>query len=280
VVVTGQEYLPLATRLLQRMRLASPAGGIWEAADLQWWSREERATDRDGQLFWRDEHGEPVAAVILTQFQGSVECDVLVLPENRELETDVWRAAIGRARGLGWNAEFPVRPESVVGIAELAGAGFAPGDEPGVISSWLDAGRRPRIPELAAGFCLMSRADEPGRPHWLAVRNGKDVEQRLRQCSLYRPDLDLAVAAPDGQTAGYGLFWADPVTGVGLVEPMRTEQEYRRLGIASHLLATGLDRLAAQGCRRLKVSNDLGIYLRAGFQPLLTATAAVYARSH
>jgi hypothetical protein len=37
-------------------------------------------------------------------------------------------------------------------------------------------------------------------------------------------------------------------------------------------------RLAAHGCRRLKVSNDLGIYLRAGFGPDPAATAPVWTR--
>lgn len=35
--------------------------------------------------------------------------------------------------------------------------------------------------------------------------------------------LDLAVYDGDGAVTAYGLFWADPHTGVGLVEPMRTE---------------------------------------------------------
>jgi predicted N-acetyltransferase YhbS len=59
---------------------------------------------------------------------------------------------------------------------------------------------------------------------------------------------------------------------------MRTEQAHSSRGIASHILATGLSRLAAHGCRRLKVSNDLGIYLRAGFEPDPAATAAVWTR--
>jgi predicted N-acetyltransferase YhbS len=84
------------------------------------------------------------------------------------------------------------------------------------------------------------------------------------------------VAAPDGEPAGYALFWPDPVTSVGLVEPMRTEPAHQNRGIASHILATGLSRLAALGCRRLKVSNDLGIYLRAGFEPDPAATAPVW----
>jgi predicted N-acetyltransferase YhbS len=63
---------------------------------------------------------------------------------------------------------------------------------------------------------------------------------------------------------------------MGRNEPLRTETGHERRGIASHLLAVGLDRLAANGCGRLKVANDLGIYLRVGFRPLSEATAAIY----
>ena len=108
-------------------------------------------------------------------------------------------------------------------------------------------------------------------------RNGDHVAQRLAECSLYRPDLDLAVYAPNGDVAAYGLFWADPVTGVGLVEPMRTEDAYQGLGLARHVLTSGLDRLAGHGCSTLKVSyiegNDAArrLYLGAGFEPGATS---------
>lgn len=39
VVVSADRYLRLATALLQQTRLASPDGGVWEAADVQWWWR-------------------------------------------------------------------------------------------------------------------------------------------------------------------------------------------------------------------------------------------------
>ncbi len=278
VVVTGKSYLELATTLLQRMRLARPTGGVWEAADVQWWWRQERATDRDGQLFWLDDRGDPLAAAIRTDFGHGVQCDVLVLRADRDLERTVWRAAIGRSGAIGTSAEFPVRLDDA-GIDELVAAGFSPADGPGVIACWLDATGRPPIPPLPDGYRLLSRADTQDRPHPLIRRNGPDAADRLSTCSLYRPELDLVVEAPDGQTAGYGLFWADPVTSVGLVEPIRTEDEHQRRGIASHIVAAGLDRLAAHGCRRMKVGNDLSIYLRAGFRPLNEATAPVYTRS-
>jgi GNAT superfamily N-acetyltransferase len=278
VLVRGPEYLRLVTRLLQRMRLASPTGGAWEAADIQWWSRRERPTDADGQLVWLDRRGEAEAAVILTDFGHSVQCDVLA-PDDPGRQRAVWRAAIERVAALRTRVEFPVRPDDATGRAELAAAGFAPDPGAGVVACWLAATDRPQVPPLPPGYKLLPRAEAPDGPHPLVRRNGPRVEERLRRCSLYRPELDLRVVAPDGQSAGFGLFWPDPVTGVGLVEPMRTEEPHQRRGVASHILAAGLDGLATHGCRRLKVGNDIGLYLRAGFRPLPGPAATVYTES-
>jgi GNAT superfamily N-acetyltransferase len=268
----------LATTLLQQMRLKDPTGGIWEAADIQWWSRVDQTTDSAEQLFWLDERAEPVAAVLFTTYRRGTQQDVFVLDDDPDFARSVWRAALHRTPPAGTNPEIPVRLDDNIGMAELAAAGLRPSAEPDLITCRLDAGRRPQIRPLPPGYRLVTRADGPDRPHPMIPRNGPHVEERLRQCSLYRPELDLAVIAPDGQTAGYGLFWADPITRVGLVEPMRTEEAHEGRGIASHLLAEGLARLAAHGCGRLKVCNDIGIYLRAGFRPLNAATAAVYSR--
>ena len=140
----------------------------------------------------------------------------------------MWREALSRADALGLaTAGLPVREDDDAAISELAGAGLSAADEAGVVSSWLDAARRPAVSALPQGYRLLSRTDVPDRPHPLAARNGPEVADRLRRCSLYRPHLDLMVEAPDGQSADYGLFWADPVTRVGLVEPMRTEEPHR-----------------------------------------------------
>jgi predicted N-acetyltransferase YhbS len=278
IVRDGARYLDLATRLLQQMRLTSAEGGVWEAADVQWWYRRDRPTDRTGQLFWLGEYGEPEAAFIATDFGHSVQCDVLVRPDDAGFEREVWRAAIIRASEFGSGAEFVVRQDNAIGAGELAAAGYGLADEVGVVPCWLPAASRPKIPQLAPGYRVVSRAAAPDRPHPLVARNGRDVATRLRACSLYQPELDLTVLAPDGRVAGYGLFWADPVTGVGLVEPIRTEQGHEGHGIASHLVAFGVDRLAEHGCQRLKVCNDRDLYQRVGFRPLRAAIAATYAR--
>ena len=118
---TGHEALTLVTRLLQDARRADPEAGVWEAADLQWWSRRPRPSDTVPQRFWF-------------------------------------------------------------------------------------------------------------------------VDERL-----------VAVAAPDGSVAGYALCWNDPVTDVGLVEPVRVEEEHSGRGLARAMVGTGLDRLTDAGARRLQI---------------------------
>lgn len=38
------------------------------------------------------------------------------------------------------------------------------------------------------------------------------VKERLEQCSLYYPALDLVVESADGRVAGYSFYWFDPKT--------------------------------------------------------------------
>ncbi len=78
---TGLEYLALATKLLQRARLADAEAGVWEAADLQWWWRTPRRSDATDQLFWIDDEG-PVAGVVLTAWGSETR---FVPGERRQL---------------------------------------------------------------------------------------------------------------------------------------------------------------------------------------------------
>jgi len=110
----------------------------------------------------------------------------------------------------------------------------------------------------------------------MVARNGPDVEARLRQTTLYDPRRDLAVLAPNGSVAGYSLFWYDPVTGVGLVEPVRVEDEHAGRGIGYAMISAGLDRLARAGATTLKIgweSERAGeLYTRLGFGNVDTLT--------
>ena len=146
-------------------------------------------------------------------------------------------------------------------------------------SGWQGSADRPAMAALPTGYRLADRAVRgvdvaPGHP--MVARNGPDVEARLRQTPLYDPRLDLAVLAPDGAVAGYALFWHDPVTGVGLVEPVRVEDEHAGRGIGYAMIGAGLDRLARAGATTLKIgweSERAGaLYARLGFTDVDTLT--------
>lgn len=263
--VHGLDALSTLTSLCQRSRLADPHRRGWEAADVQWWWRRARRTDELGQLVMLDASGEPVGAVVLTDFGHDCQLDVLSVPGIAASDlAELWGLAAPRARRWdGSPIEVVVDDHDRAAAASLTDAGYGPLEQGGV-DAWLDSSDRPAPGMLPGGFELHSRVDRRD-PHHLEARNGATVAKRLAECGLYDASLDLFVAAPSGEVCAYGLFWADPVTKVGLVEPMRTEAPYEHQGIAGHVLATGLGLLAAKGCTRLKVSSDGGLYTRAGF---------------
>jgi predicted N-acetyltransferase YhbS len=260
------ERLDATTTVLQRARLADPLGGMWEAADVQWWWRRPRPTDDLMLPVWFDEFG-PAAAVGLTAWGDTWQADVFAVPSVVG-EEEVWATTleattghrVGALRVLACGDRGPL-----VGLAVRSG--FTMTDELSG-TSWMDAHQHPPVAQVD-GFAIVDRMTSAARPHPMIARNGELVEPRLRQCSLYDPTLDLAVEDPDGRVAGYALFWFDPTTRAGLLEPMRVEDGYQRRGLARMLLTNGLDRLARQGAERLKVGFQTDaarqLYLGAGF---------------
>jgi ribosomal protein S18 acetylase RimI-like enzyme len=280
VEVSGLDYLALATSLLQRARLSDAEAGEWEAADLQWWWRTPRPSDALRQHFWLDDKG-PVAGVVLTDWGRTWECVPVVVTSPPSIPLAVvWERAVEAIDSLGLDAvEVLARDDDIELLEILARAGFMR-DENQYGLTWMNARDRPAVATVPDGYALVDREQATG-PHPMRRRNGEGVEARLRQCSLYDPGLDLAIGGSDGCVAGYALFWFDPVTKVGLVEPMRVEDRYQRRGLARALLTEGLDRLAKRGARRLKVGYGTEaarrLYTGAGFR--VSATCRSYRRS-
>ncbi len=278
VRASSREYLLLVTELLQRARLADADAGLWEAADLQWWRRTPRRSDSIDQVLWIDDEG-PVASVVLTDWGRAWGCDPVVVAGSSTVPLRaVWARAVEAIGAAGLETvEVTARDDDFELLDLLAESGFVADDHQSGIT-WMDPEDRPDVSSLPEGFVLVDRAHDPRTPHPMQRRSGEGVEARLRQCSLYDPGLDLAVEAADGQVAGYGLFWFDPVTAVGMVEPMRVEDAYQRRGLARAMLTEGLDRLAQRGALRLKVgyASDVArrLYVGAGFR--VTSTSRSY----
>jgi GNAT superfamily N-acetyltransferase len=265
-LLRGLGRLNATTTVLQRARLADPLGGMWEAADVQWWWRRPRATDELALPVWFDEVG-PVAAAGLTAEDDHWQVDVFAVPSIVD-EEDVWTATLEATAGhRGEALQLLVHEDDALLVDLAIQSGFAMTDELSG-TAWMEADHRPPVAQVD-GFAIVDRAARADRPHPMIARNGELVEWRLRQCSLYDPTLDLAVEDADGRVAGYALFWFDHTTLVGLLEPMRVADDYQRRGLARMLLTNGLDRLVRKGARRLKVGFQTdaarNLYLGAGF---------------
>lgn len=262
---SGVQYLNLATELLREARLADPLQGVWEAADLQWWWRRDQHKDSRTQIFLMDE-GQPVAAVLLTDWGGRFQIDLIFSsPQHGDELRQLWPTALELIESVGdKRIEFEIPSDAEELIQRAVDADFESEFEENW-TCWMPASERRATHLLPSGFVIRSRAEVPDGPHPMADLNGSDFEERLAECSLYSSDLDLAVYNSDGDVAGYSLYWADRTTQVGLVEPMRTIDAFRGRGIARAMLATGLDLLTRSGCQRMKVSAATSLYLDAGF---------------
>jgi predicted N-acetyltransferase YhbS len=276
VRAAGFEALLLATELLQRARRADPQAGLWEAADVQWWWRKPRQSDDVEKLFWIDEEG-PVAGVLLTsETNDSWQCDPVIVPGASGLEPGVvWgRAMEHAAKHSAKGFVVPVSDDDRT-FQELAGrSGFTVSFHDS--TAWMNAADRPAVHEPAEGFVLIDRIQRRDAPHPMRHRNGDSVAQRLDQCPLYDPALDLAVETADGVVAGYSLYWFDAATKVGLVEPVRVDEKFQRRGLARAMLSAGIDRLTRRGAQRVKISYETdaagALYQGVGFRRASAST--------
>jgi len=277
--LTGLDYLAAVTELQQRVRAAHPTKGLFEAADMQWWWRLPRSTDALDQLFWFDDEGRPEAAVIAIDWGNEFALVPIVMPDApSEWVTHIIERGMAHLARAGIDAvDLEVDRADEVTQDVLVSHGFTTDDDSGasqaMFEAWIAADHRPEISPLHDDYRLATRNDSMHRPHH-NTRGGPAIEVRLQETSLYRSDLDLVVYDVDDGVAAYGLFWFDPTTSTGMVEPMRTIDAHQRRGLARHILTTGLDRLADVGATRIKIcfspenAAASQLYLDVGFQPV------------
>ena len=87
-------------------------------------------------------------------------------------------------------------------------------------------------------------AEPPGRS-----RVTGDSYRQVMAAFPYRPDLDWVIEAPDGRLAANACLWLDEVHGTGLFEPVGTDADFRRRGLAQAVCLSALHALKAAGAR-------------------------------
>jgi ribosomal protein S18 acetylase RimI-like enzyme len=121
------------------------------------------------------------------------------------------------------------------------------------------------------------------REVWQPSKVTLEAYRRLRAAPIYRPDLDLVAALPDGNFASYCICWLDAANQTGEFEPVGTRPAARGQGIGRAVIVEGLRRLRGAGARAAIVYTPRHnqpaqrLYLSAGFQ--IVSSEFLYGRA-
>jgi predicted N-acetyltransferase YhbS len=138
------------------------------------------------------------------------------------------------------------------------------------------------VPE---GFQVLSLADEndltkinhvlwrgfnhPGEP----PKEEEEGRKKMQSSPNFQKDLTIVVADPDGQFRSFSGFWYVPENKYGVIEPLATDPDFRRMGLARAGVWEGVRRCRDLGAEIIYVGSDLPFYLSLGFQVLYTSRA-------
>jgi RimJ/RimL family protein N-acetyltransferase len=137
----------------------------------------------------------------------------------------------------------------------------------------------PDEPHLPEGFRLQSMADENNlakrcKAFGCAFNHPDPLEwpslvsyEMLQQAPDYRKEQDIVIKAPDGEYAAFSLIWHDAPNRMASLEPVGTQPEFRRMGLAREAVFEGMRRMKRKGVTRVVVGSDQEFYKAIGFVP-------------
>jgi ribosomal protein S18 acetylase RimI-like enzyme len=259
--------------LLVRTHAASPPSWNW---DVRRWdgSRfhrvEPRLPEEEAAVIglWEDGSGRLVGAV---NGEGGHDAFLQLDPDWRHLQPAMldWAEARlaarpdegGRIATLGaWDYDLPLR-----GLLRERGYEELP------TGAWLRrlhfGGWRIAAPEIARGYVARETSPETldeDCPRMAALLNaafGRTIHSAAEYRTFatrspsFRHDLNLVAVAPDGSFAAHVGLTLDEPNRHGIVEPVCTHPDHRRLGLAQALILEGLARLRALGAATCHVET-------------------------
>lgn len=236
---------------------------------------------------WEDASGDITAWGMV--YPRMAAFDLQVAPALRRADPEVERALLAFL-------EAETRQRSGAPATEIAAEGFA--DDPIRIAN-LDALGWQRSPDdyvltqrslqsvpevvLPPGFFIRAVAGTSDLAGLIDVHSasfGSEWTESLYRTVMespgYDPERELVVVAPSGQFAAFAVMWFDALNGSGLFEPVGTHADFRRLGLASAILAAGMQRMRRAGLDTAMVmyedTNESSgpLYRSMGFEPTWT----------
>ena len=224
-------------------------------------------------------HFESTHAEVYTQVRPGYEH---IKPALLEYAEDIGYQGMSRSRGKLFRAvfvnDFDTEFEQIV-----AARGYERWEGFGEPHSTYPLDGEIPAPTLPEGFRLQSLADENdlrkiNQVLWRGFNHEgpppeEEIEGRklVQQAPNFRKDLTIVAVAPNGDYVSYcGMFY-EPNNQVAYLEPLATDPDYRRMGMARAVVLESLRRVQALGPEVCWVGSDQPFYLSLGFERQYTA---------
>lgn len=245
----------------------------WNVARLDYWRWHFILTCRISEsveqvtTLWETEAGQ-IAAVLHSFGGGEIRLHIHPHWRTPALEAEMFARAeetLSYQDQAGRRIVYlPVFVDDLLRQEVLAGRGYLKGE--GKSHHWRRDLDQP-IPEppLVPGYVIRSMGtieEHPARS-WASWRSfhceepGENYDgdwswyQNLQAAPLYRRDLDIVAAAPDGSIAAFCTIFYDDYTRSAVSVLVGTASEHWRRGLGKAALAEGMRRLQKLGCTRL-----------------------------
>lgn len=275
----GRDYLGMATAFLIACRRADPCGGLWDAADIQWWWREDDFQTPDHQRFFETADGAPRAMLLLSPSYHTFDYELAPGEEDSDLGRRVIATGLAWLERLQRDPTVTSRPGFFLdgrhhALRRLAEAhGYRGSTDPFVKTCMtLPSALEPAtLPGRYAVRPIQHEDIVHGHQPVLTTRHS-DIE-RLDQASLYNPRHHLVVADEDNHAVAECIYWIEPTTRIGLIEPVVTHRAHRHRGLAKAMLTHALQDMADLGTTIAKVAHSssnlpaANLYHSLGFRP-------------
>jgi predicted N-acetyltransferase YhbS len=137
--------------------------------------------------------------------------------------------------------------------------------------------------ELPAGYQVQSLAEENdlrkiNRVLWRGFNHpGSPPEEEIegrkfgQQAPNFRKDLTIVTVAPDGNYVSYCGMYYIPQNKIAYLEPLATDPDYRRMGMAKAAVYESMRRVKELGAKEVWVGSGQEFYLALGFEVKFTA---------
>ncbi len=269
---TEMDYFRARNFLREVFLLNNRLEHSWHVARLDYWRWHFIATCQLTPPFeqvtvaWKTEQGE-LAAILHPYGGGEIRVHIQPRFRSPELEAKVYAYAVEHFAEKTENGAYliaPVLADDALRQETLARLGFA--KQAGWNHHyWRDLDAPLPDAPAPAGYGIRSMGDESEHPSrswcsWRSFHSDEPVSnydgdfswyKNVQSAPLYRRDLDVVAAAPDGEIAGFCTIYYDDYTRSAVTVLVGVAAEHWRRGLGKALMIEGMQRLQRLGCTRV-----------------------------